>query len=58
MSLHEMSLGDLLSYCASRYLECCLSLGAPLSGSRWIRLELPAPQPWLFVRQGGGEGGR
>src|SRR5579871_374089 len=37
------------SYCASRCLECCLSLGAPLSYSRWIRLELPVPQPWLFV---------
>src|SRR4051794_36899268 len=37
------------SYCASRCLECCLSLGRPLSYSRWIRLELPAPQPWLFL---------
>ena len=25
-----------------------LSVG-PFSYSRWIRLELPAPQPWLFV---------
>jgi hypothetical protein len=31
-------------YCASHCLECCLSLGAPLSYSRWIQLELPAAQ--------------
>jgi hypothetical protein len=37
------------SYCASRCLECCPSLGAPLSYNRWFRLELPAPQSWLFV---------
>jgi hypothetical protein len=46
------------SYCASHCLEYCLSLGGPLSYSRWIRLELPAAQSWLSFRHDGGKGGR
>jgi hypothetical protein len=30
---------------ASRRLERCLSLGESLTYNRWVRLELPAPQP-------------